>query len=59
MSIESQYTYRQLTSNDVTLLKELLRVFGHAFNDSETYQHAIPSDEYLTNCSARNTSLWL
>ena len=36
-------------SDDDTLVKELLRVFGHAFNDSETYQHAIPSDEYLTN----------
>src|SRR5262249_50626548 len=49
MSIRLQYTYRQLTSDDATLLKELLRVFGHAFNDSETYQHAIPSDKYLTN----------
>jgi aminoglycoside 3-N-acetyltransferase I len=49
VSVASQYTYRQLTSDDVTLLKELLRVFGHAFNDRETYQHAIPSDEYLTN----------
>ena len=49
MSIASQYTYRQLTSDDVTLLKELLHVFGHAFNDSETYQHAVPSDEYLTS----------
>ena len=29
--------------------QELLRVFGRAFNDSETYQHAIPSEEYLTN----------
>jgi aminoglycoside 3-N-acetyltransferase I len=38
-----------LTSDDVTLLKELLHVFGHAFNDSETYLHAVPSDEYLTN----------
>ena len=49
MSIASQYTYRQLRRDDVTLLKELLGVFGHAFNDNETYQHAIPTDEYLTN----------
>ena len=49
MSIAHQYAYRPLTSDDLTLLKELLRVFRHAFNDSETYQHAIPSDEYLTN----------
>jgi aminoglycoside 3-N-acetyltransferase I len=49
MSIAPHYTNRQLTIEDVTLLKELLRVFGHAFNDSETYQHAIPNEEYLTN----------
>jgi aminoglycoside 3-N-acetyltransferase I len=49
MSIAPQYNYRRLTRDDVTLLKELLRVFGHAFNDNETYQHAIPTDEYLTN----------
>ena len=49
MSIRPQYTYRQLTSDDATLLNELLRVFGHAFNDSETYQDAIPSEKYLTN----------
>jgi aminoglycoside 3-N-acetyltransferase I len=49
MSIAPQYIYRQLTSDDVTLLKELLHVFGHAFNDSDTYLHAVPSDEYLTN----------
>jgi hypothetical protein len=49
MSIAPKCAYRQLTIEDVTLLKELLRVFGHAFSDSETYQHAIPSDEYLTN----------
>jgi aminoglycoside 3-N-acetyltransferase I len=49
MSIVPQYAYRQLTSDDVALLKELLSVFRHAFNDSETYQHAIPSDEYLSH----------
>jgi len=49
MSIAPQYTYRQLTSDDVTLLKELLRVFGAAFKDTGTYQHAIPSDDYLAN----------
>jgi len=49
MSIAPHYTYRQLTSDDVAVFKELLRVFGDAFNDNETYQHAIPTDEYLTN----------
>jgi len=28
-------------------LKELLRVFGEAFEEVETYQSAVPSDEYL------------
>ena len=36
MSIAPQYAYRQLTTDDVTL-------------HSETYQNAIPSDEYLTD----------
>ncbi len=49
MTIAPQYTSRRLTSDDVVLLKELLRVFGQAFNDTETYQRAVPSDEYLTN----------
>ncbi len=48
MSIARRYAYRQLTSDDVTLFKDLLQVFGVAFKDSKTYQHAIPSDEYLT-----------
>jgi aminoglycoside 3-N-acetyltransferase I len=42
------YTYRQLTCADVSLLKELLRVFGEAFGELDTYQHFVPSDDYLT-----------
>src|SRR5262249_56205198 len=42
------YTYRRLTCADVSLLKELLRVFGEAFGEVDTYQHFLPSDEYLT-----------
>ena len=44
----SGYTYRRLTCTDVSLLKELLRVFGEAFGEVDTYQHFLPSDEYLT-----------
>jgi aminoglycoside 3-N-acetyltransferase I len=40
-------TYHHLTSADVSLLKDLLRVFGEAFNDVATYQHAVPRDDYL------------
>src|SRR5215472_9989354 len=42
------YAYRQLTCADVSLLKDLLRVFGEAFDDVDTYQRAVPSDDYLT-----------
>lgn len=41
------YSYRHLTSADVPLIKDLLKVFGEAFNEVATYQHAIPSDAYL------------
>jgi aminoglycoside 3-N-acetyltransferase I len=43
-----RYTYQQLTSADVALLKDLLRVFGDTFGEVDTYQHSVPSDEYLT-----------
>lgn len=41
------YTYKQLTASDLSLLKELLKVFGEAFDDVSTYQDAVPSDDYL------------
>ena len=40
--------YQKLSSNDLGLMKQLLAVFGDAFEDTPTYQHAIPSDIYLT-----------
>ena len=39
--------YRQLTEADLPLMNDLLKVFGDAFNEEETYQHAVPSDAYL------------
>jgi aminoglycoside 3-N-acetyltransferase I len=41
------YIYRQLACADVALLKALLRVFGEAFDEIGTYQHFMPSDDYL------------
>jgi aminoglycoside 3-N-acetyltransferase I len=38
---------KQLSGTDVPLFKELLRVFGEAFEEPQTYQGAIPSDAYL------------
>lgn len=40
--------YKQLTASDLSIFKQLLEVFGEAFNDVPTYQDAVPSDEYLT-----------
>ena len=48
MNTSGSYTYQQLTSADVALLKDLLGVFGEAFGEVDTYQHCMPSDEYLT-----------
>jgi aminoglycoside 3-N-acetyltransferase I len=47
------YIYRQLTSADVTRLKDLLRVFGEAFEDADAYQRSVPGDEYLTRLLAK------
>jgi aminoglycoside 3-N-acetyltransferase I len=40
-------TVAQLTPSDVAPLKNLLRVFGEAFEDVESYQGAVPADDYL------------
>ncbi len=41
------YTYKHLAGSDVELLKQLLAVFGEAFNEIDTYQSAVPGDAYL------------
>ncbi len=41
------YSYKHLSDSDIDLLRELLKVFGDAFQDTETYQGAIPRYEYL------------
>ena len=41
------YTCKQLSRSDVATLKALLKVFGEAFQEIETYQGAVPSDAYL------------
>ena len=43
----SDYICSRLTPDDLPLFKNLLRVFGEAFDDIATYQGAVPSDEYL------------
>jgi aminoglycoside 3-N-acetyltransferase I len=47
MTPPAAYTYRQLAGADVPLLKDPLRVFGEAFGEVTTYQHSVPSEDYL------------
>jgi aminoglycoside 3-N-acetyltransferase I len=47
MVTPAHYTYWQLTRTDVSLLKDLLRVFGEAFGEVDTYQQSVPSDDYM------------
>ena len=48
MVAASPYSYRRLTCADASRLKDLLRVFGEAFGEVDTYQHFVPGDDYLT-----------
>jgi aminoglycoside 3-N-acetyltransferase I len=41
------YDYRHLSAADVPLLRQLLAVFGAAFDDAQSYQSAVPDDDYL------------
>jgi aminoglycoside 3-N-acetyltransferase I len=47
------YTYRQVADHEVALLRQLIEVFGEAFDDRETYRGAPPSDAYLEALLAR------
>src|SRR5438105_4827641 len=41
------YSFKQLSNADVQLLKELLKVFGEAFEEVDAYQNAVPNNTYL------------
>ena len=43
-----EYAYQQLAAADLPVLKALLAVFGEAFGEPDTYQGAVPGDDYLT-----------
>lgn len=49
-SEQRKISYEQSNLDD---MKGLLRVFAEAFEDHESYQSAIPSDEYLDNLLKR------
>lgn len=48
-----EYEFQQLTVSDVHLMKDLLHVFGEAFQDVETYQGEVPGDPYLRSLLAK------
>lgn len=43
----TKYTCKTLTDTDGPLFKKLLTVFGEAFGEPDTYQSAVPDDDYL------------
>jgi len=47
MSTETDIIIRHLINEDVELMRSLLRVFGDAFDEVETYCGAQPSSDYL------------
>jgi len=47
------YAYHHLGAGDVPMMKGLLKMFGEAFEDVPTYQHAVPDDAYLGALLAR------
>ena len=54
MFVTRLYTCKQLSDSDVEVLKQLLQVFGEAFEDRATYQDAVPSDAYLRSLLRRS-----
>lgn len=50
---------RQLTAEDVPLMDALLRTFGEAFNDVDTYTAKRPSDAYLKRLLAGDSFIAL
>jgi aminoglycoside 3-N-acetyltransferase I len=47
------YSYQRLADPDVELLKKLLKLFGEVFGETDTYQGAVPSDDYLHSLLAK------
>lgn len=47
------YFFKQITGQDIELLKALNRVFAEAFGESQTYLGSPPGDDYLRNLLKR------
>lgn len=51
--------YKLLSVSDVPLFKNLLKVFGEAFEEPQTYQGAVPGDAYLKSLLGKDHFLAL
>ena len=47
MTRQTPFTIRRLATGDIDLVRELLAVFGQAFEDEHTYTQAQPDETYL------------
>jgi aminoglycoside 3-N-acetyltransferase I len=59
MNHMSTAAVRQLAADDIDLMRGLLRMFGEAFEDPETYAARQPSDAYLKSLLAGDTVIAL
>ncbi len=48
MSSTEKITIQHLSEKDIKLMRDLLRVFGDAFNEVDTYCKAQPENDYLS-----------
>ena len=55
MTIAAGYSIQHLSADDAPLMEALLRVFGEAFEDAETYGAKRPPSEYLRRLLAGDT----
>jgi aminoglycoside 3-N-acetyltransferase I len=53
------YKYQLLSASDLHVFKELLKVFGEAFEDPKTYGDAVPNETYLKNLLNKDTFIAL
>lgn len=52
--MSADYALRQLTRDDLGLMRGLLLLFGQVFEQMDTYVHQQPSDAYLSDLLARD-----
>ena len=50
--LSTPFSIRQLSSNDVVQMEEMLTVFGNAFNEVKTYTGKPPGGAYLQQSTA-------